>query len=347
MNPTPFQIAQGTGRQFAKAFQSQSDRSAIDEILSNAIQSGDSANIDSAMGQILSRVSPEKQPMAMQILQSKKNEILSEQQRIYEQQKALAENQKIQQESEILARIQSGEDVSQKERASLTPTSLRSLIGQQKPVFEPTEEKLEAERVSKLATEIELENQTTKSEEQRLGRMEKLSEEGSLSTPLMVKSMNTIGLPLGVLGNPNTEEYAKLEADFLRDVRNVFPGGRITNYEIQAYLKTVPSLMNSPEGKKAIIRNRKLQNEAKRLRYDAYKDILRENDGRKPRNLSLLIDERISDKMASIEDRFREGIQEEVEKFQQPVRMVAPNGMVVDIPPNQIQRAIDSGAKFQ
>src|SRR5690606_37714795 len=103
--------------------------------------------------------------------------------------------------------------------------------------------------------------------------------------------MDAFGIPIGVLGNPATEEYRKLEADYVRDVSKVFPGGKITNYEVSAYLKTIPSLMNSPEGRKQIINNRKLMNEAKRVRYDAYKKILKENNGKKPQNLGILIDE--------------------------------------------------------
>lgn len=250
-------------------------------------------------------------------------------------------------ESEILAKYQRGEKLTPEEQAKLSPTSLRTIIGQEKPTFEPTEERLEAERVSNLATEIENDYEAAQNENMRLGRMEKLSEKGDLSTPLMVKTLNTIGLPLGVLGNPDSEEYAKLEADFLRDVRKVFPGGRITNYEVQAYMKTVPSLMNSKEGRKAIIRNRKLMNEAKELRYKAYRDILKENKGIKPRNMGIEIQDRVRERMGDIEEEFIENIRGQTEKFQQPLRMLGPDGSAYDIPPDRVEQALTEGFKFK
>ena len=87
-------------------------------------------------------------------------------------------------------------------------------------------------------------------------------------------------------------------------------------------------------------------NEAKELKYNSYKDILKENKGKKPQNLRILINDRIRNQLADLENRFVNGVQEEIEKFQQPVRMISPDGRPVDIPPNQIQNAINAGASF-
>jgi hypothetical protein len=213
--------------------------------------------------------------------------------------------------------------------------------------FEPESEKLEAKRVADLATEIESEYKAAQNEDIRLERSEVLDKEGNVSAPLLVKALDALGLPIGILGNPATEEYRKIEADYVRDVSKVFPGGKITNYEVQSYLKTIPSLMNTPDGRKAIVRNRKLLNEAKKVRYDEYKKIIKENNGKKPPNLGILIDERTAEKINKIEDNFIKGINQESEKFQQPVRMVDPNGNPVDIPPNLIEKALQAGAKFR
>lgn len=290
------------------------------------------------------QLSPEYQLKAATLQQQQR---LSQQKAQEKQQIELEKQQREQQEAAILAKQAAGEELTPQEMARLSPTSLRTLIGQERAMFEPEEEKLEAKRVSELATQIENEYKAYQSEELRLGRMGKLSEKGEVSTPLMVTALNAMGLPLGVLGNPDTEEYSKLEADFLRDVRNVFPGGRITNFEIQSYMKTVPSLMNSKEGKKAIIRNRRLMNEAKKLRYDAYREILKENKGRKPRNLGNLIEDKIGGRLAAIENEFREGIQNEIERFQQPLRMVGPDGNAYNVPANLIEKALQDGMKFQ
>ncbi len=213
--------------------------------------------------------------------------------------------------------------------------------------FEPESEKLEAKRVSDLSTEIENDFRSAKNEDMRLERQLQLDKEGNLSATAMVKALDFFGIPIGILNNPATDEYRKLEADYIRDVSKVFPGGKVTNYELGAYLKTIPSLMNSPEGRKAIVRNRKLMNEAKRVRYDEYNRIIKENNGKKPPNLGLILEERTAEKIANIEERFIQGMSSNVEKFQQPIRMYDPEGHPLDIPPNKIEQALKGGARFK
>ncbi|MEK6884942.1 MAG: hypothetical protein AABY22_35250, partial [Nanoarchaeota archaeon] len=41
------------------------------------------------------------------------------------------------------------------------------------------------------------------------------------------------------------EEFQKIEANFLRNAKQYF-GGRISNYEVEQFLKTIPSLSQSP-----------------------------------------------------------------------------------------------------
>jgi hypothetical protein len=216
-----------------------------------------------------------------------------------------------------------------------------------KPIFEPESERLEAKRVSDLATEVEKNYSTARNEDIRLERMQELSNKGDVSTPAMIKALDTLGLPIGILSNPETEEYRKLETDFIRDARDIFPGGRITNYEIQSYLKTIPTLMNSKDGREAIIRNRKLLNEAKKVRYEEYKKILKENGGRKPSNMGILLEERTSDKVMDIEDRFREGIENTLDKHGTKMRMYGADGKAYDIPAHLIPDAQKQGLMFK
>lgn len=78
--PSAFEISQNVGNRISGAVRKQKDTSAIDEILSGAMQSGKTEDMDAAIGQILSRVSPEKQSMALQILQNKRTQLISNQQ---------------------------------------------------------------------------------------------------------------------------------------------------------------------------------------------------------------------------------------------------------------------------
>lgn len=251
-----------------------------------------------------------------------------------------------QRESEALQKIRKGEELSQEEEMALSPTSQRSLIREEKPLFEEESEKLAAKRSAKTYEETMDLYQGARNEDMRLDRMEKLSEKGDLSTPLMVKSMNTIGLPLSVLSNPDTEEFQKLEADFLRDVRNVFPGGRITNFEISSYMKTVPGLANSQEGRKRIIQNRRLFNEAKKLKGEALKQVVKENKGRTPRNLDILIEERVGPQLDEISERFREGIESATSELSPMYPVRAPDGSIRNIPANKLKQALNAGGEL-
>jgi len=346
----PKKVSSGgeAGRAFGAGFLPSFEASLENRTLREALTGLDPDSTLEEQSQVISglNIGPEKKQQvlrgieALKGLQDKQSAVRAK------QEESQLNLQREQRESQLLARMAEGEELTLEERGELSPTTQRSIMQQEKPVFEPKEAALEAERVSELASEIENDYKAAKSEEMRLGRMESLDEKGKLSTPVMVKALKSFGIPLGVLGNPDSEEYAKLEADFLRDVRQVFPGGRITNYEIQAYLKTVPGLMNSSKGRKSIIRNRKLMNDAKRLRYDAYRDVIKENKGVKPRNMGLLIDDKISQGMAEIEDNFRVGMQEDIEKFQQPLRMRNAKGRLADIPAHMVEQALQEGFKF-
>ena len=396
--PSPFEIGQAVGTNIAKGFTAYQDKTALDDILEKASRTQDPNVINDVMGQILQRVSPERQQVALGLLQQKQKFI---QDNIEKQQKLAIDQRerqtkikmgvdpdlptplakeafKTQQKDKRIASVfgeqpqgtsQGQGTNSENPFAQFSDDKLVALTGApdreiSEPAktelrrrqeaakaaqsqFEPEADKLEAKRVNELATEVEKEFQSATNENMRLERQLQLDKEGNVSTPALIKIMDTFGVPIGVLGNPATEEFRKLEADYVRDVSKVFPGGRITNYEIGAYLKTIPSLMNSPEGRKQIIANRKLMNEAKRVRYDAYKQILGENNGKKPQNLGVLLEERTAPKLMDIEDRYINNINEGVDKFQQPIRMFDPQGNPVDIPPNKIEAALKAGARFK
>lgn len=65
-----FNVAQGIGNKLAQGYQKVQDENAIESILAKAIESGDPAQLQNSIGQILSKVSPERQPMAIKYLES-------------------------------------------------------------------------------------------------------------------------------------------------------------------------------------------------------------------------------------------------------------------------------------
>jgi hypothetical protein len=414
MGFSPYEHGRQVGMSFGAARQEASDQGNIKNILAEAQASGDPQVLQNSIGRILSSVSKENQPAAINYIQNmmasaqtkqdsaRKNVALQKagfqpdlpeslNKLIYENQQNEAEldrfglgarptmqqdiQPQVQFRQQEIGGIQQPLQSEQKQQsftspiASKTDDELILMRGSKNPQiqriadselkrrqeerkanqspFEPESDKLEAKRVSDLATEIENDYSVAKTEDMRLNRLNVLDEQGNISTSSIVKALDYFGLPIGLLSNPATEEFRKLESDFIRDVSKVFPGGKITNFEISSYMKTIPSLMNSPEGRKEIYRNRKLFNEAKTVRYNEYKKIIKENNGKKPANLGMLIEERTQDKIKNIEEQFVNGIQNALDKHQTPIRMYDPKGNPVDIPPREIERAMKAGAKFR
>lgn len=117
-----------------------------------------------------------------------------------------------------------------------------------------------------------------------LGNMEQIAEKENLPTPLMSGLLEKTGLPIGILQNPDAEQFEKLSQELVKNITGTY-GNRILLAEVQSFMKSIPTLMNSPEGKKKLIRQWKILNEGKRVYYDAYERIRERNPKRLPPDL--------------------------------------------------------------
>lgn len=150
----------------------------------------------------------------------------------------------------------------------------------------------------------------------RLDRIERLLDKGNVQDSTFIRSLDAlseikhVGKLFEVLErritNTDTQEFKKLSTDFLRDAKKFF-GSRITENEVQMFLQTVPSLSQTNDGKRRVIRNMRIFNEGAILRKKAMDDLIKENGGNRPANLESLIDERIGDKLDSLANDFKEG----------------------------------------
>ena len=214
-----------------------------------------------------------------------------------------------------------------------------------KEPFESEASKLAAKASSETRGNIVREYEAALSSNLRIDKMIKKAESGELSTPLMVKTLDFLGWPLSVLNNPTTEEYAKLQNDYVRDVSSIFPGA-IKNFEIESYLKTIPQLLNSDKGKILVGNNIKLLNKGKIIKYNAMVEILKENDGVTPRNLDIAINDRVRDQMADLKERFSNNTHDALDLNGPTISMLDEQGTFYDIPTKDIQKALDKGLKL-
>lgn len=154
----------------------------------------------------------------------------------------------------------------------------------------------------------------------RLSKMKSLVEKGGLPIASFYNLFKNLEEQKGHLGNiispvgtllrnaqkltsPNTEQFEKLSSEFIKDAKSIF-GSRITDTDLKAFMAQVPTLGNTDKGKLAIIKNLEIANEAEELKYKAAKQIIKENNGKRPANFEFLVEERVKSKLDKLAEKF-------------------------------------------
>jgi len=182
------------------------------------------------------------------------------------------------------------------------------------------ERALESKASHETAKGINTAFKAARDSDTRLDRMAKLAESGKLNGPLfsgLVKGIKIpiighVGLPQGWL-TPESQEFDKLSTDFVKGAKDIF-GSRMTQGEVDLFLKTIPSLTNSDEGKKVLIRNLKLMNEGAKVKKEALDTVIKLNGGRYPSNLDNLVEEIAGPKLEALKEKFVAGDEKLSEK---------------------------------
>jgi len=105
------------------------------------------------------------------------------------------------------------------------------------------------------------------------------------------------------LTSPDTEEFEKLSSQFISGAKSIF-GARITDQDLRAFMQQIPTLSNTDAGKKKIIRSMKIANEAEHARAKAMKEIIKENHGKRPADLAILVEERAQSELDKLAEKF-------------------------------------------
>lgn len=179
-----------------------------------------------------------------------------------------------------------------------------------------SKERSEAFKETKaLREELRAKKNSAKAKLEDLDRMEELEKEGKLDTPGYLEFLNRAGLDIPSLMDEGSQEFNKIATNFIRDAKEYF-GGRISNFEIEQFLKTVPSLSQSPEGRKRVIANLRRIEQMGVATYDAYKEVLKENNGIPPLDLGEQVDEKLEKKRDAITKRFKQDLSRPVPEGQ-------------------------------
>lgn len=148
-----------------------------------------------------------------------------------------------------------------------------------------------------------------------LNRMEELEKEGNLDTPGYIEFLKRSGLDIPALMDIGSEEFNKIAANFIGGAKDAL-GGRVTNFELEQFLKTIPSLSQSPEGRKRVIANLKRIKRTEVEYKKALKDVMSENKGVPPLDLLEKIDDKIGPRLDKISEKFRKDLSKNVPEGQ-------------------------------
>ena len=165
---------------------------------------------------------------------------------------------------------------------------------------------------AKAREEIVSDAKSAKENEMRLERIKELDKKGNIQNPILYSALNKIGLDIPALKNADSQELEKLSNDFLKSAKNVF-GSRLTNFDVETFFKTVPTLSQTKAGRSRVIRNLQLFNKGPLLREQTMRDILKENKNIPPKDLMEQVSERMAPKLDKIAEQFKSGAGSESE----------------------------------
>lgn len=170
------------------------------------------------------------------------------------------------------------------------------------------EEKLEAK---KAIDEINSDYKDVKATKKDIQRSRQLLKSGKLSYPIVNSvakafSKGVFGLGLNIdslLLSPETKELQAIAKRFFKAGKDLFPG-RITDADIGIILEMIPDASKSIEGNERILNALEVAADAKELRYNAMRDVIKEHKNRIPGNVETLINEKVGPKLDELYDNF-------------------------------------------
>lgn len=177
---------------------------------------------------------------------------------------------------------------------------------------ERTEEQKRNERAYTATKDIRKQiiddKRTAEKDINAINHQEELEKSGNLISPGYYSALKKAGLDIpALLGSPESEAYIKSTQQFLGNARQVY-GGRVTNFELEQFMKSIATLENTPEGRKIILQQMKNLAQAKISRYNAMEKILADNKGVPPFDLNEQIERVAGKKLDKLSKKFTQSI---------------------------------------
>lgn len=169
----------------------------------------------------------------------------------------------------------------------------QELAAKEAATIRSEERKAQHKRAEKAEPELLEREQRLNHYEQEAARFERLQElfspeleskfPSSISVGLLTKDGELRPTAAAAL-SPEAQEAVKLVADNLSGAKDTF-GARVTNFDLQAYMKRLPTLLNSAEGRRRVLRDLRLMNKLNTMHDQGVLEIIEREGG--PEKISL------------------------------------------------------------
>lgn len=216
-----------------------------------------------------------------------------------------------QQQPSLYANLQAGQDkypnADNQQAPQGRPGSMASLFAQPTPQ-QATERAMAQEKLSEQVAaperaainDLRQKYESSLEDKKELLKLQELRRSGKLKLGRLGSLARFLNLR-----NVPEEQIAEKSIDRLamRFAKATGVGGKATNEMLKAYRRSLPSLLQTPEAFDTIVQSLLDATDLVEERYNAYNDILRENNNRIPANVSELINARIKPKIDQLNER--------------------------------------------
>lgn len=113
-------------------------------------------------------------------------------------------------------------------------------------------------------------------------------------------------IPTKDLRGADTAEFEKITAGFIKNAKEWF-GGRVTNFDLESFLKTLPTLNMDHESKLRLLGSMKAAAEAQEIRANAYEELRKANGGRLPAYAKAEVEKMIAPRLDELAEQFVDG----------------------------------------
>ena len=186
----------------------------------------------------------------------------------------------------------------------------------------------------------------------KLERLEQLNDSGKLPAGLGKINVdpNSGDLVIPTQANKETQLYVKTINDFLESIKESF-GARITDFDIRAFMKRLPTLANSEDGRRIILKQMKNLTDLNLSETDSYKQVFNKYGVQNIdySNVSKIAEDYRAPQEKQITDEFRNILNKSNEEdsiARLPKGRVAvrgPDGVISSIPAAQVELAKQKG----